>query len=86
VNACYGLNERRLILGRVIYIFLRHLVETSSAPTQSRMQWVPGALVLWVKRSELTTHTQIVVRLMMREAYAYIHSPLCPHGKNEKCI
>jgi hypothetical protein len=47
---------------------LYHRVQTSSGPTQSPIQWVPGALSLRIKRPgiKLTTHLHLVLRSRIR--------------------
>jgi hypothetical protein len=42
-------------------------------PTQPTIEWVPGAVSLWVKWLKLTTHLHLVRRT--KNAWSYISTP-----------
>jgi hypothetical protein len=57
---------------------LLHVVQTSSGSTQPPIQWVPGALSLWVKRLGCEADHSPATSVEVRKMWFYTFTPYMP--------
>jgi hypothetical protein len=80
----YGLDDRGVGVRVLVKsrIFSSHRLRPALGPTQARVQWVPGALSLGVKRPgrEVDYSPPTSAEVKKKWIYISIHSPIRLHG------